>query len=174
MEFRDEGILYRRVPWKPESLQWWIGKEPDIATTAAAVALTEVARRTDEKGEPISGKAGVRERGLSVTYADFPDPEIVSLTIRRNPERFRVIAFRVIEIKDLGLEIEHDPTKQLEGKDGQLIEANDAHSLILPTETCNLLKAKNRDRLIEIAWEVDLETGELVRLNRDINTSTQV
>ncbi len=175
MELSDNGLYYRRVPWKPTDQNWWTCKDeicwPEIGTTKLRKLRKDESPRLDEACEPVHGKSGSFELGLSGNYTLTPSAEVVRLAARDNFEKFRVISFLVKEIRQLGLMVQHDPILQGGPCDPQkeLIEEN-THSLIVPVDYVQLVSESLgiRRQLLDLAFEVDVDTGKLLRRYTDM------
>ena len=173
MELRDDGILYRRVVWKPGNAQWWSCRGAECWVERGCVKLAELKPedrpREHPDGSPVDGKAGALEEGLSCNYASQPNAAIVSRAARQDLEKYRVIGFLVGEVGQVpGLSVRHDPTDELHPAYLADIGPDDSHSLIVPTDYTQLFKAPGRDQLIALSWEVDVATGRLLRRYAEI------
>lgn len=171
IKLSEEYILYRRVKWKPDDADWWQQRGEWFAPQPVAVALGKTSDGLPRKhpdGSIIAGKAGLRERGLSMNAHRLPNGEAVRYAARGDLETNSVIGFYYREVRALGFEVEGDRTypghEAFEEADGP----NDHHALVLTAAdcrdpACDLLKPRARERLIGAAYVVDVVTGELGR-----------
>ena len=163
MELGRGDILYRRVPWLPKEAQWWKEMGGVNFPEKGFAALRPVADppRRDESGAPVPGKAGTRERGLSVDYANVPSARAASAAALDDLEGYRVVGFYVGELLDLGLIIEVDPTYPGHPAYLESRGPNPHHTVIIGTPACSLLSKPGRKALHILAYHVDINTGVL-------------
>ena len=178
MQLRDEGILYRRVVWRPDEAQWWACRGevcwPERGAAKLRTLKPHELPRKDRNGVEVPPPAGKYEEGLSCNYAHVPDADVVACAARHDLEKYKVIGFLVGEVASVqGLSIRHDP--QEEGDPAWLNDstADRSHCLIVPESYELLIKAPTRKKLIDLAWEVDPKTGQLARRYAEIKLASR-